>query len=76
MNTDKKSGGRLLEMELNSDEFDNFGSECMSSDSDSAEENEDEENVYLDNDDVNEMLGECDPHHLLYILEMILSFHV
>ena len=63
-------------MELNCDESDNFGLEHMSSDSNSAEENEDEEDVYLDNDDVNEMLGECNPHHLLYILEMILSFHV
>ena len=62
-------------MELNCDESDSFGSEHMSSGSDSAKDNDDKENVYLGNDDINEMLGECDPQHLLYILEMILSFH-
>jgi len=45
-------------MELNCDESDSFGSEHMSSDSDSAEDNDDKENVYLGNDDINEMLGE------------------
>jgi len=75
-NTDKKSKERLLEMELTGDESDGFGLEHMSSDSDSAEDNDDKENVYLGNDDINEMLHECDPHHLLYILEMILvSMH-
>jgi len=43
MNTDKKSRQRLLEMESNCDDSDNFGLEHMSSDSNSAEEIEDKE---------------------------------
>jgi len=46
INTDKKSRRRLLDMELNSDESNNFGLVHMSSDSKIAEENEDEENAF------------------------------
>jgi len=60
---------------LNSDESNNLGSKQTLSGSDCVKDTDDEENVYLGNNDVNEMLGECDPHHLLYIFKMILSFH-
>jgi len=61
---------------LTGDESNGFGQEYLSGDSVSEDDNDDEENVYLGNDDINEMLGECDSCHLLYILEMILRFHV
>jgi len=52
---------------LNSDESNNLGSKQTLSGSDCVKDTDDEENVDLGNNDVNEMLGECDPHHLLYI---------
>jgi len=56
---------------LTGDESNGFGLEYLSGDSESEDDNDDEENIYLGNDDIIKMLGECDPHHLLYILEMI-----
>ncbi len=56
---------------MTGDESNGFGLEYLSGDSESEDDNDDEENIYLGNDDIIKMLGECDPHHLLYILEMI-----
>jgi len=61
---------------LNSDESNNLGSKQILSESNYVKDIDDDENVYLGNNNVNETFGECDPKHLLYILEMILSFHV
>ena len=51
-NADKSKETRL-ENELTGDESNGFGQEYLSGDSVSEDDNDDEENVYLGNDDIN-----------------------
>jgi len=69
----EKAKASFKDTNSSSDEADISSTESI--DFGETEDVNEEKHLCLGSDDVNEFFGDSDQHHLLYILEMILSFY-